>query len=832
MNPLPAFRRDLQVSAAPARPGEKPAYLIRDPLTRDAFQFGEEEYFCCTCLDGKATADDVQARFEQEFHRPYSNQSLRTLLAQLADLRLLDRKFNPADDFTPAANAAASQSASPPSLTATTPADNDAALGDDDEDKPGTRRENYWPLCNPTAFIGSILPGVRRLRRFWLGLVWSLIVGVPLTVFLLYKFNDLLYQDLATRSLPLSFLGHLAFILIGVNFLRCLCSALIIAHYGGTVREFGIRMRFSLIPRFYIDKSAVNGFPRHAKLWTYGTTPLVHIVILVLGATIWALSRRQSSTLPSWGILMTQSGLIGFIMASSPFRTSYGYKWLVTFFNLPHDMLQTALRVFIMTVTRRPLPTSMSSAKRWKSLAYGIVLIGFWAFFAIKIVSSIVGGLAETFPQVFGSATEFLLYLLVIGLVLRWLLPRLSRFGGYGKSREEQELAVAAPASAKRMSWPQRLGWAAAALIIAIMPFPFRPGGYVELLPPQKQSLMTPISGKIVEVYATGGDGQYLPAGAPVALMMSASLENEIATWREKVREEESIAAQARAANAQLQVGARPEELDEARARVEAATQEVAIARTQLDSARVTARYAQQEVVRLDALFREGALPSLELENARERAEVSTIDVTAKQQVMDARIAALAEEAASLALITKGATAEQLEGSRQQVEAAEASLRAGRQQLAFSESRSRDATLKMPIEGYLLDPYLARKIGTYFAEGSLFTSAQNDRNMAVQMDLPEYDAAYVGTGAVAEVRLLAYPDQELQGTVVSIEPAPSEVLYGRVFHLRITLEHARPDMKPGLTGYGKISSGYRPMIWVVTRHIVRFFQVEIWSWLP
>lgn len=832
--PLPAFRRDLQISAAPSRPGEKPAHIIRDPRAGHVYQFGAEEVFLCGCLDGRATVADVRTRFEQQFHRPISVQSLRALIEQLEELNLLEGKAVWSDTASgDSPGTAPSTDTSVPDYDAVaaepTP-DPDAFEDEGRTPKPG-RYE--WTLANPHKLITAVLPSARRLR--WLSLLWCwlLIPGVPLCTYILYTNNALFYEDLATRSLPLTYLGRLVYILVFVDLLRCAFSALVIAHYGGKISEFGIRLRFGLIPRFWIDRDAVRGFARHPRLWSYGTTPLVHISIYVFGVWLWAITRHQGSVLCAWGILLTQSGLLGFIMSSSPFRTSYGYKWLVTWLKLPPNTLQTAMRVLIMTVTRKPLPMSISSARRWRLLTYSVALVVCWAFFSVKIATSIVTGLSDAFPEVFGRATEFILYLLVVIMILRWALPRWSKLAGNTQpphAIDDGYDTLAQPA--KKMTWPQRIGWSAFAVCLSLMPFPLRPGGAVEMLPPQQQSLTAPISGKVIEVHQDGGDGKRLLAGSPVALMGSTTLDNEVATWRDKVKQQEALVEQARATDAQLIIGARPEELDQANARAAAAEQAVSLAQTQLESSRITAGYSQREVDRLQILEHAGALPLQQLEDARENAAISALDVTAKSQSLDARKSALLEEKASLALLTKGATTEQLEASRQQLAAVEAELRVDRQQLAYSEARCRDAALVMPMDGYLVDAYLSKKIGSYLAQGDVFTIVQSDNNMAVRMDLPEYEAVLVRTGCVSEVRLLAFSGETFQGTVSSIEPVPATVLYGRVFRVQVTLDKSRPEMKPGLTGYCKVQVGYRPLIWVVIRPVVRFIQVELWSWLP
>jgi hypothetical protein len=35
-----------------------------------------------------------------------------------------------------------------------------------------------------------------------------------------------------------------------------------------------------------------------------------------------------------------------------------------------------------------------------------------------------------------------------------------------------------------------------------------------------------------------------------------------------------------------------------------------------------------------------------------------------------------------------------------------------------------------------------------------------------------------------------------------------------------------------MSGYGKIDAGKKPVIILLTRPLIRFVQIELWSWLP
>ena len=138
----------------------------------------------------------------------------------------------------------------------------------------------------------------------------------------------------------------------------------------------------------------------------------------------------------------------------------------------------------------------------------------------------------------------------------------------------------------------------------------------------------------------------------------------------------------------------------------------------------------------------------------------------------------------------------------------------------------------MPIDGYLVTPYLKQQIGSYLEAGGTFATVQNDRGAIAELQLPEYDSGELAIDAAATVKLLAFPNEPIEGQVMAIEPTTSEEILGPVLKILIRLDNSDQTLKAGMTGYAKISAGAKPLIVLLTRPIVRFIQIELWSWLP
>jgi Lon protease-like protein len=78
----------------------------------------------------------------------------------------------------------------------------------------------------------------------------------------------------------------------------------------------------------------------------------------------------------------------------------------------------------------------------------------------------------------------------------------------------------------------------------------------------------------------------------------------------------------------------------------------------------------------------------------------------------------------------------------------------------------------------------------------------------------------------------AFPDEGFAGVVREIAPAAERSEYGKVVRVVMTIEQPDGRLLPEMTGQAKVATERVPMIVAFTRPIVRFFMVEVWSWLP
>src|SRR5688572_7129768 len=82
---LPARRPELLL-----RPlGDKGQYVVKDPLTGDYFNIGEQEHFLLAALDGRQTADGLRAAFEHRFGETITDDDLAGFVDMVSALGFL-----------------------------------------------------------------------------------------------------------------------------------------------------------------------------------------------------------------------------------------------------------------------------------------------------------------------------------------------------------------------------------------------------------------------------------------------------------------------------------------------------------------------------------------------------------------------------------------------------------------------------------------------------------------------------------------------------------------------------------------------------------------------
>jgi hypothetical protein len=83
------LREDLIVTWTTDRQTSTKRYSIKDPVSQETFEFGEEEYFLCQSMDGIASVPEILAAFQERFQISISEADYQEFARQIASFGLL-----------------------------------------------------------------------------------------------------------------------------------------------------------------------------------------------------------------------------------------------------------------------------------------------------------------------------------------------------------------------------------------------------------------------------------------------------------------------------------------------------------------------------------------------------------------------------------------------------------------------------------------------------------------------------------------------------------------------------------------------------------------------
>ena len=243
--------------------------------------------------------------------------------------------------------------------------------------------------------------------------------------------------------------------------------------------------------------------------------------------------------------------------------------------------------------------------------------------------------------------------------------------------------------------------------------------------------------------------------------------------------------------------GAKGEEIDAAR-------QLVATAEKRL-------QFSRAEANRLKTAFTRKAVSDQDYQRALSVAEVD------QQRLLEAR--------KQLALTISPVRNEQLQ-------ALEAEIASEQARLDLAQKSVEYAQVKSPIGGRVLSGTLRFALGEFLKRGDKLATVEDSSKLLVEVKVPETDVGEISVGDKAVAKAWSFPDRGYAGVVTEIAPSAEASQYGRVVRVVMSIDETDGKLLPQMTGYAKVEAERMPLIVAFTRPVVRFFLVELWSWLP
>ena len=233
----------------------------------------------------------------------------------------------------------------------------------------------------------------------------------------------------------------------------------------------------------------------------------------------------------------------------------------------------------------------------------------------------------------------------------------------------------------------------------------------------------------------------------------------------------------------------------------------------QVANSRISLESAQRDWARHQELFERKVISNVALEQARAQFEQAQASFDQINSNLTAQTATLDGRRASLKIAQSGVVT-----ATAQVQQREASLAAARIELANTAVRS-------PVDGVIIERAVEKgqtAASSTNANATLFTIAENLRNMQVEVNVDEADIGTIREGMRTTFTVDSYPGREFNGVVSQVRFAPKTVQ--NVVTYIVVVSAPNPDLAllPGLTASVRMIISEREDVLRIPNAALRF----------
>jgi len=152
--------------------------------------------------------------------------------------------------------------------------------------------------------------------------------------------------------------------------------------------------------------------------------------------------------------------------------------------------------------------------------------------------------------------------------------------------------------------------------------------------------------------------------------------------------------------------------------------------------------------------------------------------------------------------------------------------------LSLVEAQLARARIEAPFDGIVIKGDLSQHLGAPVQRGEvLMVLAPND-SFRLILEVDEADVAAMRPGQRGELALAAQPDRTLAFVTRRIVPVASAADGRNFFEVEAALEQTPPQLRPGLSGVGKVEAGWRPLAWILGHRALDWLRLAWWKVTP
>jgi putative peptide zinc metalloprotease protein len=768
----PKFRRDLIISQ---QEFEKVTYyVIKDPITQKFFRIKEFEYFITQKLDGETPPEEIVQKFRDHFNIKLPQETLHNFIHRLESLGFLEGEVSEREL---------------------------ARLQ-------YQRRSFFGKLLfiklkgfDPDKLLSRMVKRFRFLftRSF---LVFSLFIIILAILITLSNWGDLGYSFKGIFKLGTILEIWVAIFIVVV--LHEFAHGLTCKHFGGEVHEMGFLLLY-FQPCFYCNVSDAYLFKEKSKklLVTFAGA-YCQVFLWAIATLLWRITALDTGLNRFLFVVVITSG-ITVLFNFNPLIKLDGYYLLADYLEIP-NLRQKAFGYISSLLKKRFLEQTsvqVEASPRAKRIYvwYGILSLLYSAllllFVFIKVEQFLVSQLGG-----FG----FILFLFILFLILRQPGKMALKGIAHLFSVKKEELSTGSVGMIKRKRiWIYSAIVVALGLILFLVKMELKIGSPCEIKPLEYFTLRSYPEGTVTQELFRGGseekksvnvlklyttdfttlnlvtkvkEGQKVDSGETVAELTSPSYISNLAQVKENLR-------RAIEYYALLQKGARKEAIQQAKDKVAQTQSELEL--------------KEKELKRFSDLHEKNLISKQELEKVQTDYSVLSNQLSIAQN--------------DLNIIKKGAQPEELS-------MADTEIKMWQERLEFLEGQVSDSQIKSPIRGV---------VTSISYENNLLTISNIDTIRAL-IQVSEKDLDVLKEGLSVKLKVQSYPFLSFWGKVTKISQMADAGGLKKIFPVTCKIENRDYLLKPGMTGYAKVYCGKRSLFSLLTRRIVRYLRVEVWSW--
>ena len=148
-----------------------------------------------------------------------------------------------------------------------------------------------------------------------------------------------------------------------------------------------------------------------------------------------------------------------------------------------------------------------------------------------------------------------------------------------------------------------------------------------------------------------------------------------------------------------------------------------------------------------------------------------------------------------------------------------------------ARTRVDDAKLRSPIDGIVVTSDLQNVAGKHLLAGTAFAQVLDLSTAVVQISIPERDWVLMSAGEHVSIKLDSYPQRIWHGTVSVVSPEAKAGDGDRTFTVEVPLANADASLRAGMTGWAKVSLGWKPVGYVLLRRPALWIWQTLWNWI-